>query len=112
MYDVNPPEGFNLRRDVYIRMASMVKTLRKEGDDWVLVLPPWGRLYHWQSPDIHQIRIPWGEFFSLTNLQANVPLIEYEEFIAGEYLSFQTTCWYRGKPKSLRVSVAKTDFSF
>lgn len=84
LYDVNPPEGFNLRRDVYIRMASLVKTLRKEGDDWVLVLPPWGRLYHWQSPNIHQIRIPWGEFFSLTSLQANVPVIEYEEFIAGE----------------------------
>lgn len=81
---MNPPEGFNLRRDVYIRMASLVKTLRKEGDDWVLVLPPWGRLYHWQSPDIHQVRIPWGEFFSLTSLQANVPVIEYEEFIAGE----------------------------
>lgn len=84
MYDVNPPEGFNLRRDVYIRMASLVKTLRKDGDDWVLVLPPWGRLYHWQSPNIYQIRIPWGEFFSLTSLQANVPVIEYEEFIAGE----------------------------
>lgn len=84
MYDVNPPEGFNLRRDVYIRMASMVKTLRKEGDDWVLVLPPWGRLYHWQSPNVHQVHIPWGEFFSLTSLQANVPVIEYEEFIAGE----------------------------
>ncbi|XP_016301096.1 GDP-fucose protein O-fucosyltransferase 2-like isoform X2 [Sinocyclocheilus anshuiensis] len=81
LYDVNPPEGFNLRRDVYIRMASLLKTLRKEGD-WVLVLPPWGRLYHWQSPDIHQVRIPWGEFFSITSLQANIPVIEYEEFIA------------------------------
>lgn len=83
LYDVNPPEGFNLRRDVYIRMASLVKTLRKDGGDWVLVLPPWGRLYHWQSPNIYQVRIPWGEFFSLTSLQANVPVIEYEEFIAG-----------------------------
>lgn len=64
-------------------MASLVKTLRRHGD-WVLVLPPWGRLYHWQSPDIHQTRIPWGEFFSLTSLQGNVPVIEYEEFIAGE----------------------------
>uniref|UniRef100_A0A7N8XV28 GDP-fucose protein O-fucosyltransferase 2 n=1 Tax=Mastacembelus armatus TaxID=205130 RepID=A0A7N8XV28_9TELE len=82
LYDVNPPEGFNLRRDVYIRMASLVKSLRKNGDDWVLVLPPWGRLYHWQSPNIHQIRIQWGEFFSLTSLQANVPVIEYEEFVA------------------------------
>lgn len=87
LYDVNPPEGFNLRRDVYIRMASLLKTLRKEGD-WVLVLPPWGRLYHWQSPDIHQVRIPWGEFFSVTSLQGNIPVIEYEEFIAGELLRF------------------------
>lgn len=90
LYDVNPPEGFNLRRDVYIRMASLVKTLTKDGDDWVLVLPPWGRLYHWQSPDIYQLRIPWGEFFSLTSLQVNVPVIEYEEFIAGKLLVTQT----------------------
>lgn len=90
MYDVNPPEGFNLRRDVYIRMASLVKTLTKDGDDWVLVLPPWGRLYHWQSPDIYQLRIPWGEFFSLTSLQVNVPVIEYEEFIAGKFLILVT----------------------
>lgn len=90
LYDVNPPEGFNLRRDVYIRMASLVKTLRKNGDDWVLVLPPWGRLYHWQSLNIYQIRIPWGEFFSLTSLQANVPVIEYEEFVAGKILILVT----------------------
>lgn len=92
LYDVNPPEGFNLRRDVYIRMASLLKTLRKEGD-WVLVLPPWGRLYHWQSPDIHQVRIPWGEFFSITSLQANIPVIEYEEFIAGEPCCFCLFVW-------------------
>lgn len=91
LYDINPPEGFNLRRDVYIRMASLVKTLRRHSD-WVLVLPPWGRLYHWQSPDIHQTRIPWGEFFSLTSLQGNVPVIEYEEFIAGECSWAEVSC--------------------
>ncbi|XP_040213356.1 GDP-fucose protein O-fucosyltransferase 2 [Rana temporaria] len=81
LYDVNPPEGFNLRRDVYIRMASLLKTLRKRSE-WVLVLPPWGRLYHWQSPDIHQIRIPWAEFFDLDGLNKNIPVIEYEDFLA------------------------------
>ncbi|XP_075685813.1 GDP-fucose protein O-fucosyltransferase 2 [Rhinoderma darwinii] len=81
MYDVNPPEGFNLRRDVYIRMASLLKTLQKSSD-WVLVLPPWGRLYHWQSPDIHQVRIPWSEFFDLHSLNNNIQVIEYEEFLA------------------------------
>ncbi|KFO28080.1 GDP-fucose protein O-fucosyltransferase 2 [Fukomys damarensis] len=81
LYDVNPPEGFNLRRDVYIRVASLLKTLLKS-EEWALVLPPWGRLYHWQSPDIHQVRIPWSEFFDLPSLNRNIPVIEYEQFIA------------------------------
>ena len=83
LYDVNPPEGFNLRRDVYIRIASLLKTLLKT-EEWVLVLPPWGRLYHWQSPDIHQVRMPWSDFFDLPSLNRNIPVIEYEQFIAGE----------------------------
>ncbi|NXT22101.1 OFUT2 fucosyltransferase, partial [Syrrhaptes paradoxus] len=81
LYDVNPPEGFNLRRDVYIRIASLLKTLLKS-ENWVLVLPPWGRLYHWQSPDILQVRIPWSEFFDLPSLNRNIPVIEYEQFLA------------------------------
>ncbi|XP_070108695.1 GDP-fucose protein O-fucosyltransferase 2 isoform X3 [Equus caballus] len=81
LYDVNPPEGFNLRRDVYIRVASLLKTLLKT-EEWVLVLPPWGRLYHWQSPDILQVRIPWSDFFDLPSLNRNIPVIEYEQFIA------------------------------
>lgn len=81
LYDVNPPEGFNLRRDVYIRIASLLKTLLKT-ENWVLVLPPWGRLYHWQSPDILQVRIPWSEFFDIPSLNRNIPVIEYEQFLA------------------------------
>lgn len=38
LYDINPGEGFNLRRDVYMRIASLVKNLRKHGD-WTLVGP-------------------------------------------------------------------------
>lgn len=87
LYDVNPPEGFNLRRDVYIRMASLLKTLLKT-EEWVLVLPPWGRLYHWQSPDIPQVRIPWADFFDLPSLNRNIPVMEYEQFIAGEVLAW------------------------
>lgn len=83
LYDVNPPEGFNLRRDVYIRIASLLKTLLKS-ENWVLVLPPWGRLYHWQSPDILQVRIPWSEFFDIPSLNRNIPVIEYEQFLAGK----------------------------
>ena len=59
LYDVNPGEGFNLRRDVYMRMAVFVKKLNKSFPNsyWVLVLPPWGHLYHWQSRQLgHQVK--------------------------------------------------------
>lgn len=36
LYDVNPGEGFNLRRDVYMRMALLARRLRNQGD-WILV---------------------------------------------------------------------------
>ena len=44
-------EGFNLRRDVFMRVAVFVKNLNMKSNDfhYTLVLPPWGRLYHWQS---------------------------------------------------------------
>lgn len=44
LYDVNPPEGFNLRRDVYIRTAIFVRNLVEQEKEfkWKLVLPPWG----------------------------------------------------------------------
>ena len=50
-YDVNMGEGFNLRRDVFMRVAVFVKNLNINSNDfqYTLVLPPWGRLYHWQS---------------------------------------------------------------
>lgn len=43
-YDVNPSEGFNLRRDVYVRVATFIQQLVKENTmyEWKLVLPPWG----------------------------------------------------------------------
>ncbi|XP_013395968.2 GDP-fucose protein O-fucosyltransferase 2 isoform X2 [Lingula anatina] len=79
LYDVNPGEGFNLRRDVYIRVANLVKFLN-EDEPWTLVLPPWGRLYHWKS-NIDQIKVPWGTFFDLESLGRHVPVMEYKDFI-------------------------------
>ena len=87
LYDINPGEGFNLRRDVYMRMAvfvryNLVKFFPPDNPDlvrklnfedpeirWVLVLPPWGHLYHWRSRKLGpQIKIPWAEFFDLESL--------------------------------------------
>lgn len=79
IYDVNPGEGFNLRRDVYMRVANLVRRLR-ESEPWVLVLPPWPRLPHWRS-NYEQENIPWRMFFDLDSLNEHVPCMEYEDFL-------------------------------
>lgn len=83
LYDVNPGEGFNLRRDVYLRMANLVKLLNKV-QSWVLVLPPWNHLYHWNS-DIEQQNIPWSLFFDIESLAQHVPVIEFEQFLKANH---------------------------
>ncbi|XP_015925104.2 GDP-fucose protein O-fucosyltransferase 2 isoform X2 [Parasteatoda tepidariorum] len=84
LYDVNPGEGFNLRRDVYMRIATLVKKLNEATTEhqWILVLPPWGPLYHWKSKNINfQSQIKWSMFFDLTSLKKYVPVIELHEFL-------------------------------
>lgn len=85
LYDCNPGEGFNLRRDVYMRMSNLVKALRADGtknQNWVLVLPPWGRIrYHWKEEDMEESKIPWKSFFNIESMSYHVPVIEYEDYI-------------------------------
>ncbi|XP_076647609.1 O-fucosyltransferase 2 [Halictus rubicundus] len=84
LYDVNPPEGFNLRRDVYVRVAVFVKNLIKDEEKyiWKLVLPPWGNLYHWQSKNIGpQTQLPWSLFFDIPSFQKYIPVIEMHQFL-------------------------------
>ncbi|XP_002160070.1 GDP-fucose protein O-fucosyltransferase 2 isoform X1 [Hydra vulgaris] len=80
IYDVNPGEGFNLRRDVYTRVANLVKSLNDKGQDWVLVVPPWMHLYHWKSRYISQHGVPWRAFFDLPSMNLYVPVIEFTDF--------------------------------
>ena len=79
IYDVNPGEGFNLRRDVYMRAANMMKLLN-EKQKWVLVVPPWRKLYHWKS-SVEQNGFPWRKFFDIASLNRYVPVIEFEDFV-------------------------------
>lgn len=83
LYDVNVGEGFNLRRDVHMRVANLVKSLNKI-EPWILVLPPWGHLYHWQTESLEdkQVRIHWSLFFDIPSLSKHVPVMEFEEFLA------------------------------
>lgn len=89
LYDVNISEGFNLRRDVYIRMAVFVRRLRrrKRFRNVRLVLPPWPRLYHWHSHGLAQSDLLWRNFFDLASLRRYAPVLDYDEFVA-EYRMF------------------------
>ncbi|KAH8245029.1 hypothetical protein KR032_004257 [Drosophila birchii] len=89
LYDVNISEGFNLRRDVYIRMAVFVSRLRqrrKRFRNVRLVLPPWPRLYHWHSQGLHQSGLPWRHFFDLASLRRYAPVLDYDEFLVEQRL--------------------------
>ncbi|CAM4888912.1 unnamed protein product [Rotaria socialis] len=84
LYDVNHGEGFNLRRDVYIRMANLIHTLREHkstDSNWVLVLPPWGPLYHWFSHNLPRTQLEWSHFFDIKSLSRFIPVIEFEDFL-------------------------------
>ncbi|CAJ0579041.1 unnamed protein product, partial [Mesorhabditis spiculigera] len=78
IYEVNPGEGFNLRRDVHSRITNTVRILREKGEDFVLVLPPWGGLYHWGD---RAVKVPWSTFFDLKAMTRFVPVLEFDEFI-------------------------------
>lgn len=82
LYDVNDGEGFNLRRDVYIRMANLVVQLnRRQQHHWTLVLPPWKRMYHWRSTHDQQFPLPWKAFFDIQSLNKLIPVMEYQDYI-------------------------------
>jgi len=99
LYDCNPGEGFNLRRDVFIRIVNLVRQLREskkcQQNDWVLVLPPWGRIgYHWKERNLEQSRIPWSKFFDVKSINNFVPVIEYEDYIEESGGAVIDDVWY------------------
>ncbi|KAL1512523.1 hypothetical protein ABEB36_002104 [Hypothenemus hampei] len=82
-YDINPSEGFNLRRDVYMRMAILVNKLKNSPNQmlnsFILVLPPWSHLIHWgysESPEY----IPWSTFFDIESLRKFAPVMDLYEY--------------------------------
>lgn len=81
LYSVNPVEGFNLRRDVYLRMAIFVRNLRKvKGyENSHLVLPVFHHLYHWKA-QFRQSNIFWNHFFDLPSLKMFTSILDMWEF--------------------------------
>lgn len=84
LYEVNPVEGFNLRRDVYIRLAVFTKFLQTQTgyERTKLVLPPFQRLYHWKSTDIEQSLIFWNNFFNISDLKKFTNVIDIWEYFS------------------------------
>jgi peptide-O-fucosyltransferase len=82
LYDVNPVEGFNLRRDVYIRFSVFLKALKQRPnyENAKLVLPPFTNLYHWRSQDVEQEQVFWNHFFDLDSLKLFTDVIDIFEF--------------------------------
>jgi hypothetical protein len=62
LYTVNPGEGFNLARDVYLRVAALVQELNRE-QQWTLVLPMFSNP-HWQNRKYE----PFDSFFQMDSL--------------------------------------------
>ena len=81
LYSVNPVEGFNLRRDVYLRMAVFLESLRKmKGyENSYLVLPAFHHLYHWKS-NFKQNLMFWNHFFDLNSLKMYTNVLDMWEF--------------------------------
>lgn len=81
LYSVNPVEGFNLRRDVYLRMAIFLKHLRQleRYKNAHLVLPVFHHLYHWKS-QFRQSNIFWNHFFDLPSLKLFTNVLDMWEF--------------------------------
>lgn len=81
LYSVNPAEGFNLRRDVYLRMAIFVKNLQKvKGySNAILVLPTFHHLYHWKS-HFRQTNMFWNHFFDLESFKLYTNVLDMWEF--------------------------------
>ncbi|XP_072813914.1 uncharacterized protein [Vicugna pacos] len=78
--DFKLPEGFSLRRNICIHIAFLLKTLLRM-EEPVLVLSPWGHLYHWQSPDINQ-----GSLGDNSSNQSNIKPLQ------NSVLLFQERC--------------------
>lgn len=63
------------------------------GEPFVLILPPWGGLYHWQR---QEVKLKWSEFFDVESLNEFVPVMEFEDFIQGKSVARPKQAWERG----------------
>jgi peptide-O-fucosyltransferase len=71
-----------------MRVANLVYLLNKE-EPWVLVLPPWVRMWHWRSRDVEQDRLKWSAFFDVESLGKHIPVIELEDYMKSKLFAWE-----------------------
>lgn len=105
MFDVNAMEGFNLRRDVYIRLAVFMAAMRESDaafQNSFLVLPPFHRLYHWnivahpQSAG-NQVTF-WNHFFDVDSMKQYTPILDI-----WQYFDLMNECFNVPNAASIRI---------
>lgn len=79
LYDVNLSEGFNLRRDVFMRMALLVKQL---GTKWTLVVPDWKYVPHWNIDGFTKStkHEQWSTYFNMASLNKFISVMSMRQF--------------------------------
>jgi hypothetical protein len=77
LYKVNSGEGFNLQRNVGMRVAHMMMGF-EDSHNYTLVLPPFANSIHWSDRSTHT----FGTFFDLEILREAVDSIDLEEFLS------------------------------
>lgn len=77
LYSVSSQEGFNLRRDVYLRLAVAV---RRAPTALVLALPPFSRIPHWHA-NSYRKQFPWSVFFQIEPLKQYAPVAELADLV-------------------------------
>lgn len=79
----------------------------EEGQQWVLVLPPWGNIYHWKS-EIQQRQLPWSKFFDLASLRRHIPVMELVDWMKGMPVVQSQIVTHFGIYKTVEINFLKT----
>ncbi|KAI3378927.1 hypothetical protein SNEBB_010581 [Seison nebaliae] len=77
LYNVKNVEGFNLRRDVFIRITQSIIEWNKNFPDKKIsiVLPPFHHISHWNK----QKNVSWWNFFDKTSMTTITPIYDFLE---------------------------------
>lgn len=92
LYTVNGGEGFNLARDVFVRVSALWRHLAatRPHERWVVVLPPFTNP-HWRDGQDKA----WGDFFDVEALGAETAVIELEDFLLRHAIAGADGRWRR-----------------